>query len=88
MQNGPILPTLPCITLQDAENNRLKQWLNAPLLSGVFEAKFQLAKLPPLGTWSIFAEMSGEVSILIAPIAERFVRGYYVCIGNNKMMYL
>lgn len=49
------------VYIRDAENNRIKQWLNGGLTKGVFSSKFKLSKLPVLGHWKIIVEIDEEV---------------------------
>lgn len=46
---------------QDSEKNRIKQWKNAKLNTGVFSGELQLSEAPVLGDWSITAELDEEV---------------------------
>lgn len=49
------------IYVEDAENNRIKQWKNGNLSKGVFASQFKLSKLPVLGNWKIVVEIDEEV---------------------------
>lgn len=49
------------IYIEDAENNRIKQWKNGKLSKGVFSSQFKLSKLPVLGNWKIVVEIDEEV---------------------------
>lgn len=49
------------LCLQDAEKNRLKQWKESQLNTGVFSAELPLSESPVLGDWTITAEVGEEV---------------------------
>lgn len=49
------------IYVNDAENNRIKQWKNVKLSKGVFGSQLKLPKQPVLGEWKIVVEIDEEV---------------------------
>lgn len=48
-------------TLQDSEKNRIKQWKESQLNTGIFSAELPLSEAPVLGDWTITAEVGEEV---------------------------
>lgn len=48
--------------LQDAEKNRIKQWKESQLNTGVFSSELPLSSHPVLGDWTITATAGEEVN--------------------------
>lgn len=61
------------IVYQDAEKNRIKQWKENQLNTGVFTAELPLSESPVLGDWTITAEVGEEVKFL------KWYSIHYIC---------
>ncbi|XP_055540110.1 thioester-containing protein 1 allele R1-like isoform X6 [Wyeomyia smithii] len=48
------------VHITDGKSNRIKQWNNATLIKGVFEANLPLSNAPVLGRWLIHVEVLGS----------------------------
>ena len=51
----------PEITIKDTSGNKIKQYSNITFVKGKYENEFLLSSSPPLGSWSVVADIEGEV---------------------------
>lgn len=50
---------------QDSDKNRIKQWTETKLNTGVFSGELPISESPVLGDWSVTAEVGEEVRIFV-----------------------
>nr|BAR45598.1 thioester-containing protein 1 [Epanerchodus sp. RS-2014] len=58
------------VFITDAQGNRIKQWNNATLKSGIFSGELQLSDQPVLGDWSINAQLNDARANKQVSVAE------------------
>jgi CD109 antigen len=50
------------VTIKDPTGNKIKQLSNITFVKGKYESELLLSSSPPLGSWSIVADIEGEVN--------------------------
>ncbi|XP_055684023.1 thioester-containing protein 1 allele R1-like isoform X3 [Lutzomyia longipalpis] len=68
------------IFIQDAKQNRIKQWLDAQPVKGVYSNELQLSDLPVLGDWTIQVEVMGQKFTKNVEVAEYVLPKFEVTI--------
>ncbi|GAB6021604.1 CD109 molecule [Chamberlinius hualienensis] len=58
------------VYITDAQGNRIKQWNNATLKSGIFSQELQLSDQPVLGDWGINAQLKDARALKQVTVAE------------------
>lgn len=58
------------VYMVDGKGNRVKQWLGASTVKGVFSSELQLSDAPVLGDWKIQIEVEGKTETKTVEVAE------------------
>uniref|UniRef100_A0A6B2E4V8 CD109 antigen n=1 Tax=Phlebotomus kandelakii TaxID=1109342 RepID=A0A6B2E4V8_9DIPT len=72
------------IFIQDAKQNRIKQWLDAQPVKGVYSNELQLSDLPVLGDWMIKVEAMGQKFSKNIEVAEYVLPKFEVTIDTPQ----
>lgn len=51
----------PEVTIRDPSGNKVKQFSNITFVKGKYENEFLVSSSPPLGSWSVVADIEGQV---------------------------
>ncbi|XP_059619137.1 CD109 antigen-like isoform X4 [Phlebotomus argentipes] len=72
------------IYIQDAKQNRIKQWLDAEPVKGVYSNELQLSDLPVLGDWTIQVDVMGQKFSKNIEVAEYVLPKFEVTIDTPQ----
>jgi CD109 antigen len=72
----------PEVTIKDPSGNKIKQMTNVTFVKGKYESELLLSSSPPLGSWSIIADVEGEVNRV--EIKNQIIFLFF-SIGHNKV---
>ncbi|XP_055710660.1 thioester-containing protein 1 allele R1-like isoform X3 [Phlebotomus papatasi] len=72
------------IYIMDAKQNRIKQWLDAEPVKGVYSNELQLSDLPVLGDWTIQVNVMGQKFTKTVEVAEYVLPKFEVTIDTPK----
>lgn len=72
------------IYIMDAKQNRIKQWLDAEPVKGVYSNELQLSDLPVLGDWTIQVDVMGQKFTKTVEVAEYVLPKFEVTIDTPK----
>ncbi|GAB0100916.1 Alpha-macroglobulin, receptor-binding [Sergentomyia squamirostris] len=72
------------IYIEDAKQNRIKQWLDAKPVKGVYSNELQLSDAPVLGDWTIRVEVDKQKFTKNVEVAEYVLPKFEVTIDTPK----
>ncbi|XP_031620960.1 CD109 antigen-like [Contarinia nasturtii] len=72
------------VYIMDSEKNRIKQWKESQLNTGIFSAELPLSESPVLGDWTITAEVGEEVKSKTLQIEEYVLPKFDVKIDSSE----